>query len=487
MKELTIARAHQLMQDKKITAVQLAEYYLDRIEKFDKKGPKLNSIILINPNALQEAKTLDERFLKEGFVGPLHGIPVILKDNCETYDMPTTAGAIALKGFESKKDAFLVRKLRDAGAIILAKSNLHEFAIWGETISSIQGQTLNPYDLSRTPGGSSGGTGAAIAADFGIVGIGSDTINSVRSPSSANSLAGIRPTMGCVSRGGIVPYSMTQDTAGPICRTVEDAAKTLSVIAGYDSEDPLTAWSFPHRGTDYSKGLEKGGLEGKRIGVLRSFFGKEEVNREVNAVVNAAIAQMHAAGAVIVEIKEDVNSAWLTSEVSVHLDDFADHLTAYLSAIPADKAAVRSLKDIYEKGLYHPVDRENIETAIKLTTKSPEYDKKILRQAQVKNTIMKIIADYALDAIVYPHQQQLVCKVGSSQKQRNGVLCSVTGFPSVIVPAGFSKPDSDAPGGVPIGMEFIGEPWSERRLIGIAYAFEQATHYRQSPQPAIFG
>ena len=480
MRELTVAKVHELMQEKKITALELAKYYLDRIAKYDKQGPKLNSIILINPNAEAEAKKLDERFLTEGFVGPLHGIPVILKDNCETYDMPTTAGAISLKGFESKKDAFLVKKLRAAGAIILAKSNLHEFAIWGETISSIQGQTLNPYDLTRTPGGSSGGTGAAIAADFGIVGIGTDTINSVRSPSSANSLVGIRPTMGCVSRGGIVPYSMTQDTAGAICRTVEDAAKTLSVIAGYDPEDEITAWAFPHRSIDYAAGLEKSTLAGKRIGVLRSFFGKEEINQEVNAVVNAAIAQMSAASAIVMDIKEDVNSAWLTSDVSVHLDDFNDHLTAYLKPLPQE-VAVHSLKEIYEKGLYHPVDKENIETAIKLTTQSPEYDKKILRQAQVRNTIMKIIADYELDAIVYPHQQQLVCKVGSSQKQRNGVLCSVTGFPSVVVPAGFSRPDTDSATGVPIGMEIIGEPWSEKRLIRIAYAFEQATHYRKPP------
>lgn len=486
MRELTIAKAHQLMQEKKLTAVELVEYYLDRINKFDKQGPKLNAIILINPNAVQEAKKLDEKLATTGFVGPLHGIPVILKDNCETYDMPTTAGAIALKGFEPKRDAFLVKALRNAGAIILAKSNLHEFAIWGETISSIQGQTLNPYDLTRTPGGSSGGTGASIAANFGIVGIGTDTINSVRSPSSANSLVGIRPTMGCVSRGGIVPYSMTQDTAGAICRTVEDAARTLSVIAGYDCDDEITAWAYPHREIDYAAALGKSSLVGKRIGILRSFFGKEEVNQEVNTVVNAAIAQMSAAGAIVMDIKEDVNSAWLTSDVSVHLDDFSDHLTAYLQALPEEKVSVHSLKEIYEKGLYHPVDKENIEAAIKLTTHSPEYDKKILRQAQVRNTIMKIIADYELDAIVYPHQQQLVCKVGSSQKQRNGVLCSVTGFPSVVVPAGFSAPSTDTVTGVPIGMEIIGEPWSEKRLIQIAYAFEQITHYRKAPASTPF-
>lgn len=478
MKEWTISSVHEAMKKGELTCLELVQYYLERIKKYD---GKLHSIILINPNAEKEAAELDEKFKKDGFSGPLHGIPVILKDNVETNDMPTTAGSIALKGFESHSDAFLVKRLKAAGALILAKANLHEFAIWGETVSSILGPTYNPYDLTRTPGGSSGGTGAAIAADFGIIGIGTDTINSVRSPSSANNLVGIRPTIGMISRSGIVPYSLTQDTAGPLCRNVEDAARTLSVIAGYDKNDEITAWAY-NKVQDFAEGLEEGTLKGKRLGILRSFFGKEEINKPVNEVMERALAVLQNAGAELVEITENIDSAWLTNDVSVHLDDFNDHLTQYLQSFPANKIPVHSLKEIYDSGKYHPVDKGNMEDALKLSTHSAHYNEKLLRQQTVKNKIMKLIADNKLDCIVYPHQQQLVCKIGDSQKQRNGVLCSVTGFPSVVVPAGFTAPDGDAPLGVPAGMEIIGEPWSEKRLLMIARAYEKAANMRKTPE-----
>lgn len=478
MKEWTIKNVHEAMAKGELTCLELVRYYLERINKYD---GKLHSIILVNPNAEKEAAELDARYQTEGFTGPLHGIPVILKDNVETDDMPTTAGSIALKGFEPHRNAFIVKRLKAAGALILAKANLHEFAIWGETVSSILGPTYNPYDLTRTPGGSSGGTGAAIAADFGIIGIGTDTINSVRSPSSANNLVGIRPTIGMVSRTGIVPYSLTQDTAGPLCRTVEDAARTLSVIAGYDKDDEITAWAYD-KVQNFEEGLDEGTLQGKRIGVLRSFFGTEEVNKPVNEVMEKALAVLQNAGAELVEITENIDCAWLTSEVSVHLDDFNDHLTQYLQSFPPDKIPVHSLKEIYDSGKYHPVDKGNMEDALKLSTHSAHYNEKLLRQQDVKNKIMNLIAANKLDCIIYPHQQQLVCKIGDSQKQRNGVLCSVTGFPSVVVPAGFTAPDGDAPLGVPAGMEIIGEPWSEKRLLMIARAYEKAANMRKTPE-----
>lgn len=478
MKEWTIKNVHEAMAKGELTCLELVRYYLERINKYD---GKLHSIILVNPNAEKEAAELDARYQTEGFTGPLHGIPVILKDNVETDDMPTTAGSIALKGFEPHRNAFIVKRLKAAGALILAKANLHEFAIWGETVSSILGPTYNPYDLTRTPGGSSGGTGAAIAADFGIIGIGTDTINSVRSPSSANNLVGIRPTIGMVSRTGIVPYSLTQDTAGPLCRTVEDAARTLSVIAGYDKDDEITAWAYD-KVQNFEEGLDEGTLQGKRIGVLRSFFGTEEVNKPVNEVMEKALAVLQNAGAELVEITENIDSAWLTSEVSVHLDDFNDHLTQYLQSFPPDKIPVHSLKEIYDSGKYHPVDKGNMEDALKLSTHSAHYNEKLLRQQDVKNKIMNLIAANKLDCIIYPHQQQLVCKIGDSQKQRNGVLCSVTGFPSVVVPVGFTAPDGDAPLGVPAGMEIIGEPWSEKRLLMIARAYEKAANMRKTPE-----
>lgn len=479
--DATIAEIHAAMLEGKLTCRSLVEFYLKRIDEYDKKGPCVNAVIFINPRAMDEADMLDAALKREGrLTGPLHGIPTLLKDNLDTFDMPTTAGSVSLSGFVPEKDAFVVDKLRKAGAIFLAKVNLHEFAIWGETVSSILGQTLNPYDLTRTPGGSSGGTGAGITANFGVIGMGTDTINSIRSPASANCLVGIRPTIGLVSRSGIVPYSLTQDTAGPICRTVEDCARTLDIIAGYDKTDDVTAWSAGNIPNTYTEFLKKDGLKFKKVGILKSFFGTEQKHLEVNNAIENAIDIMRKNGAEIIPLDDNIDSGWLTSHVSVHLDDLKDHLNMYLGALPA-KAPVHSVEEVIASGKYHPGIKENMEKAMKLSTSTPEYNKKIMLIAETKTRVMKIMADNELDAIVYPHQQQLVCKAGEAQQQRNGVLCSVTGFPSIAVPVGFSKPSQDAPLGVPIGMEIIGRPWSEPTLIEIAYAFEQIAHVRKLP------
>ena len=481
LEEATVASVHEAMLDGRLTCRRLIEGCLARIEAYDKKGPELNAVILVNPHALEEADRLDERFQADGLTGPLHGIPVLLKDNCETFDMPTTAGSLSLEGFETHKDAYITKKLREAGAVIIAKTNLHEFAVWGETISSILGQSYNPYDHTRTPGGSSGGTGAGLAANYGIVGIGTDTINSIRSPSSACSLVGIRPTIGLVSRSGVVPYSFTQDTAGPICRTVEDAVAVLDVIAGYDRKDDETAWCVDKlQQGSYAEYLKKDGIRGKRIGVLESFFGKKDVHEEVNRVVRAAIEVLREQGAEVVPITEEIDSGWLTSSVSVHLYDLKDHLNIYLNALPP-RAPVHSVEEVMASGKFHPGIKENLEKAMQLSTGTPEYNQRLILRAQTQTKVMKLMADYELDAMVYPHQQQLVCKTGGSQQQRNGVLCSVTGFPSIAVPAGYSTPDENAPIGVPVGMEIIGRPWSEPTLIEIAYGFQQAAPLRKSP------
>lgn len=481
--ETTISKVHAAMLSGDVTCRALTEAYLARIDAYEKKGPAINAIILVNPKALEEADKLDAELKKTGkLTGPLHGIPVMLKDNVDTFDMPTTAGSASLEGFVPDDDAFIAARLRKAGALILAKTNLHEFAIWGETISSILGQTVNPYDPTRTPGGSSGGTGASIACNIGIVGIGTDTINSIRSPSSANSLVGIRPTIGLVSRDGIVPYSLTQDTAGPICRTVEDCVRTLDVIAGYDKADAETAWSIGRQPESYLPYLKVDGMRGKRIGILESFFGKEECNQPVNKVVREATKVFEQGGATLIPITDDIDSAWMTKDVSVHLDDFKTHLNSYLSVLRPD-APVHSMEEVLASGKYHPGVEENMLTAVKLDIGTPEYNKKLVRQTEVRTRIMKIIADLELDAIIYPHQQQLVCKIGDGQKQRNGVLCSATGFPSIAVPAGFA-PSPEAPIGVPVGMEIIGRPFSEPTLIEIAYGFEQASHLRKPPVSA---
>jgi amidase len=480
--EATISDVHAAYESGALTSVKLVQAYLERIRACDQAGPKLNVMIYLNPRALDEAAALDEHFRRTGkFVGPLHGIPVLLKDNINTKDMPTTGGSLSLAGYTPATDAAIAQKLRSAGAIILAKVNLHEFAIWGETISSIRGQTLNPYDLTRTPGGSSGGTGAGVAANFAVAGIGTDTVNSIRSPASANSIVGIRPTLGLVSRAGIIPYSFTQDAAGPLARTVADAAKMLNVLTGYDSDDPATAWSVGNTEADYAKFLKADGLRGKRIGVLRSFFGTAPINEEVNRISGRAIEDLKKSGATLVELNTpDLDSGKITSDISVHLYEFKPALNAYLAA---GNAPVKSLEEIIASGKFHPNIRESIVKAQGLEM-DDSYRVRLQKRAELQQRVMKIMADERLDAIVFPHQQRLVVPVGEKQVERNGTLGAVTGFPSIVVPGGFSSPTPSAAIGVPVGIEFLGRPWSEKVLIEIGYGYEQAT-LRRRPPPSV--
>ena len=481
LEEATVDRIQTAMQQGTLTASELVERYIDRIEAYDQQEPEINSVILVNPDAIERAAELDRQFEASGLVGSLHGIPVLLKDNVETSKLPTTGGSLSLEGYVPADDAPIVTKLEEAGAIILAKVNLHEFAVWGETVSSILGQTKNPYDLTRTPGGSSGGTGAAIAANFGVLGIGTDTVNSIRSPASANSLVGLRPTLGLVSRTGIIPYSLTQDTAGPITRTVSDAAKMLDAIAGYDPEDTATAWSMGHIPETYTAFLDKNGLKEARIGVLRSFFGDAPEHQEVNNVVNKAVEAIGREGAILVELDAPLDADTLVSDVSVHLYELNDHLTNYLQNTQP-QTPVESVAEIIASGEYHPGIEETLNEATTLSTTDEEYKDRLIKRSDLQNTFMQIMADNQLDAIVFPHQKRLVVPIGESQVERQGILTSSTGFPSIVVPAGFSSPTDTAPIGVPVGMEFVGRPWSEPTLIKLAYAFEQASQLRQPPQ-----
>lgn len=460
MLELTISAYHQALLEKQMTTEDLVTFYLDRIRRFDNA---LASIICVNPAAIQLAKDCDLSLQQTGKLsGSLHGVPVLLKDNIETADMPTTAGSLSLQGFSTGRDADLVRRLKAAGAIILAKTNLHEFAIWGETISSIKGQTRNPYDLTRTPGGSSGGTGAALAANFGLAGIGTDTINSIRSPSSANNLVGIRPTVGVVSDEGIVPYSLTQDTAGPMARCVADAAAVLDVIAVKD----LPQTSLPAK---------------PRIGVLRSFFGSEPVNLEVNRLMAHVIEELGNTGFETVEVGSQIQIDDLVSNVSVHLYDLKAHLNGYLESV---NAPYPSIDAILASGLYHPGIKDNLVLANQLAINSPEYGERLKRRNLLRKQIESIFVENQILALAFPHQQQLVCRVGESQSQRNGALAAITGFPSICLPAGFSAASDSAPIGVPVGFELFGLPGSERLLIALAALYEQQFPKRQPPTEA---
>lgn len=480
IREWSIQEIHRRFNSRQLTCVELVQAYLERIEKYDQQGPELNSIILINPRALEEAAELDRAFQQRGMTGPLHGIPVLLKDNVDTADMATTAGSKSLAGMIPAADAFIVRRLHQAGAMILAKTNLHEFAIWGETVSSILGQTLNPYDLTRSPGGSSGGTGAGVAANFGAVGIGTDTVNSIRSPASANSLIGLRPTMGLVSRQGIVPYSLTQDTAGPITRTVADAATLLDVLAGPDPDDPATEQSARYLPHSYRDFISTGGLAGKRIGILHHLFGQGKEHQEVNRATHQALDAMRRLGAELLDIDEKFDANRLVAEISVHLYDFQDHLNGYLRGLTGYRR-VSSLQDIMASGLYHPGIEENLKKALSLSTHDPEYRQRLMWRQALQQRLLDIMEAGRLNALVYPHQKRLVATVGQPQTERNGVLAAITGFPAVTLPAGFSRPTADAPLGVPIGIELLARPWAEPILISIASGLEQAMPVRKPP------
>lgn len=488
--EATVNDVHFAYKSGKLTSRQLVEWYIKRIEAYNHHGPGLIAVITINPKALEEADRLDAEFKSTGkFTGELHGIPVLLKDNVETKDMPTTGGSLSLEDYYPRDDAPIARRLREAGAIIIAKTNLHEFAIGGETLGSLVGQTLNPYDLTRTPGGSSGGTAVGLAANFAILGIGTDTVNSVRSPASANAIVGIRPTLGFVSRAGVIAACYTMDVVGVMARTVEDATKMLNVLGGYDPADPATAWSVDHIEADYTAYLNQDGVKGKHIGVLRNFFGQDAIHQEVNDVANKALAELKALGAVLVELDTpDLDADSLASNMTVQPFEHKQDLDEYLSN-PAANMPIKSVQEWQASGKYIPGLKDYLAKISVLSRDDAEYKERMLKRGLLQERVANLFADNQLDAIVFPHQKRLVVPVGQSQADRNGILGALTGFPSIVVPGGFSQPNQNASLGVPVGIEFLGKPWQEGKLIEIAYGFEKTTHHRIPPAstPALPG
>ena len=483
--EATITEIHRAFASGDLSCAALIAGYLARIEAYDDRGPELNAIITVNSRAKEVAEDLDMRYGESPeSVGPLHCIPVIVKDNFDTADLPTTGGSVTLANSYPIDDAFTVRRLREAGAVVLAKSNLSELARGGVTASSLGGQTRNPYDLGRTPGGSSGGTGAAIAAGFGILGTGSDTGQSIRSPASAQSLVGIRPTRGLVSRDGVIPNSTTQDEVGPITRTVEDAARMLDVMAGYDPADPITALGVPYIPESYTETLDPNGLEGARIGVIMNLFGVETIHEVVNVATESAIAQMEGAGATMVRINIP-SFAEIVRDVAVADFEYKDVFRQYLADLGPNRP-VETLDEFVTRGEFHPSIRQDLESAVAIADglNDPEYRRRLFRRENLRQALMRVIADNGLDALLYPHQRRLVVAIGEEQLERNGVLSNATGFPAITIPGGFSPPTDSAPLGVPIGIELLGPDWSEPTLLRLAFAFEQVSAIRESPAPA---
>lgn len=486
----TVADIQAAMSAGALSAEQLVRLCLARIEAYDDRGPRLNAVITVNPRALETARALDRERAASGPRSPLHGIPLLLKDNYDTHDLPTTGGSVALRESYPPDDAFTVARLRAAGAVVLAKVNLSELARSGVSISSLVGQTLNPYDLTRTPGGSSGGTGAGIAATFGIVGTGSDTGQSTRSPASANNLVGIRPTFGLISRDGIIPISYTQDTAGPITRYVADAAVMLDQLVGLDPAD-LSTWNgVGHWPDTYTKFLEADGLDGARIGLVVQLFGEgsHAEHAIVRDVTMRAVESLRQAGAEVLPVEIGAVAAVLRGDEPLGVSGLETRwaLDNYFASLGPEGLYATLAEYVAAAADTHPPVFATLKRALDETTpviRSPELQIRLERQARFRDALVAAMDDAELDALFYVHQRRLVVPTtpDPDQVERNGFMASSSGLPAITIPGGFSPPSEDAPIGVPIGVEFLGRPFSEGSLIRLAYSFEQHTSHRRSP------
>jgi amidase len=489
LNEATIAQLQKQMKSGAMTARSITEAYLQRIQKIDTQGPVLNSVIEVNPDAVQIAASLDRERREKGPRGPLHGIPILIKDNIDTADkMKTTAGSLALLESRPRQDAFVASRLREAGAVILGKTNLSEWANFRSSHSTSGwsgrgGQTKNPYALDRNPCGSSSGSGVAAAANLCAAAVGTETDGSVVCPSAHCSLVGIKPTLGLISRSGIIPIAHSQDTAGPMARTVADAAVLLTALTGVDPRDAATEAARDKAGIDYTKFLDRNGLQGARIGVVRKSFGS---NERVDRLLEDRIEEMKKLGAVIVD-PADIPTAgqFDDSELEVLLYEFKADLNNYLAGLGPD-APVHFLKEIIdfnEKNRDREMPYFGQDLFVKAEAKGPltepEYLKALNsdRELSCEKGIDAILAEKSLDALIAPTNGPAWPTDWINGDHYTGGYSSasaVAGYPHVTVPAGYVF-------GLPIGLSFFGKAWSEPTLIKLAYAFEQATMARVAP------
>jgi amidase len=482
VQETTIPAIHAAFKARTLTCHQLVQRYLDRIEAYDKRGPAINALIVVNPAALAVADSLDGRYRSGGPVGALHCIPMIVKDNYETHDLQTTAGSLALKGWIPPRDATMVARIRAAGAIVLAKSNMDEWAFSPyETVSSIlPGYTKNPYALDRVTAGSSGGTAAAVAANEGAVGLGTDTGNSIRGPSAHNALVGIRSTMGLTSRAGVVPLANGADIAGPMARTVADAVAVFQVVAGADPDDPVTTAASEHRDADYRRFVVPGGLKGARIGVLRQAFERPTTDSEVVRVFMRALDAMKAQGATIVDPAGIDSLPAVLRTTGGACNVFKHDLEGYFAA-RGPNAPVKTIDEIVKSGSFHPLAQTRLQAAQAVTVApadNPACQSREAMRARLRVAVLALMDSLKLDAMVYPtwsNPPRLIGDLNTPHGDNSQLFSPMTGFPAITVPMGYTR------GTLPAGMSFFGRPWSEGKLITLAYGFEQATHHRHAP------
>jgi len=479
LKELTVTQAHKAFKAGTYNSKKLVSAYLEQIERHN---GTTNALTSINSNALAIAEALDKEYMITGVLRPLHGIPIIVKDNFNTKGLLTTGGSNALKDFIADDDAFMVRKMLDAGAIIIAKSNMAEWAFSPKhTKSSTAGTTKNPYNLDYVPAGSSGGTAAAIASNMGLLGLGTDTGNSIRGPSSHNALVGFRSTLGLTSRSGIIPLYLRNDVAGPMCRTVEDATRVLEIIAGYDPKDPLTKYSIGNIPKNYMQFLKKDGLKGKRIGVLTE-LSENNPDPEIKALFATALKDLKTLGAIVVERVDvdDFNNLRQNQWCSEFRKDIEDYLKEYVK-----KDSLRTLEDIIKIGSISEDVVKNLNYFTKNSgrEKNPEiecadpYNDK--RRIAFRNAIVTRMDELKLDAIVYPTWNNKPAKIANFKEDYKGdnnqVVAPHTGQPAFTVPMGFAREN------LPAGLQFLGRMYSEPMLIQMAYAYEQGTKHRIPP------
>ena len=482
--EATIAQVHSALRERSTTCRAIVAGYLARIDTFDKRGPALNAIVITNPNALAIADSLDRRYAaSRTFIGPLHCIPVIVKDNFQTAGLQTTAGTLALRGWIPRDDATMVKRLKDAGAIVLAKSNMAELAFSPyETVSSIlPGYTKNPYALDRVTAGSSGGTGAAIAASFGIVGLGTDTGNSIRGPSGHNALVGIRSTMGLTSRDGVVPLNLASDIAGPMARTVTDAAAVFQVVVGYDPNDAVTEVSRSRTVPDYAKSLQRDGLKGARLGVMPQAYLTATTDTEVVRVFTRAVSELRRSGATVLDSVVIPELDSLRRLAAGGCNPFKFDLERFLASRNDTTLPVKTVAELIRSRRFHPSVEVRLTTA-QAESLPPERNPGCAARDRFREglraAVLRAMDENRLDAFVYPtwsNPPRLIGDLNTPHGDNNQLFSPSTGFPAVTVPMGYTRRV------LPAGLQFFGRPWGEETLIRLAYSYEQATRWRKPP------
>jgi Asp-tRNA(Asn)/Glu-tRNA(Gln) amidotransferase A subunit family amidase len=482
--EAGIAQIHDAMKAGRLTCRSLVEQYLRRIDTFDKNGPAINAIVITNPDVLKQADAMDQRFKQSGVTGPLHCIPTIVKDNFETIGLQSANGSLALAGFVSHKDAFQVKKIKEAGGLVIAKSNMAEWAFTpNETLSSIlPGYTKNPYALDRVTAGSSGGTAAGVAASFATVGLGSDTGNSIRGPSSHQALVGIRSTMGLTSRAGVMPLNLLADIAGPMARSVADVVAVFQVVAGSDPDDVVTAEAAKHLPQDYAASMIADGLKGARIGVLRFAYERDTTDPEIVQVFMRAVDDLRKAGATIVDpgVVEGIGDIRREQGVGPCMG-FKYDINRYLAS-HGDRVPVKSLAEIVKSGRFHPTVRRQLEQGEQGVVNGPDTDAckaELAYRQRVRDAVNKSMDAQKIDAWVYPtwsNPPRLIGDLNTPGGDNSQFFSPTTGFPSIQVPMGYTRG-----GRLPAGITFFGRAWSEPTLIKYAFAYEQATRHRRAP------